>query len=64
MRDQQTHLYFDSYGQGVQLFIQFFEDNQLFQCEAAEPVEKRCGEKRKQISGMTNTVWAHLHDML
>lgn len=33
-----THLYFDSYRQGVQLFIQFFEDDQLFQCEAAEPV--------------------------
>lgn len=68
MGDYGTYLYFDSYWQGIQLFIQFFEDDQLFQCEAAEPVgkekNKRGGEKKKHISDMTNTMWAHLHDKL
>lgn len=43
--DTQTNLYFDSYWQGVQLFVQFLENNELFQGEAAQPVEKR--EKKK-----------------
>lgn len=47
--DEPTHLDFDGYGQGVQLLIQFFEYDQLFQREAAEPV----GEG-KERGGETN----------
>lgn len=56
-----THLYLDSYRQGVELFIQFSEDNQLFQREAAEPVKRRrTGERcEKRIKSMTNTMWEH-----
>lgn len=59
--DAPTHLYFDSYRQGVQLFVQFLENNKLFQREAAQPVEKK-RERKKGISGMTNTLSGHLHD--
>lgn len=60
VEDKPTHLYFDSYRQGVQLFVKFLENNKLFQCEAAQPVEER--EKEKGISGLTNTWWTQLHD--
>lgn len=43
--DTPTHLYFDSYRQGVQLFVQFLENNKLFQCETAQPVEEREKER-------------------
>lgn len=59
--DAPTHLYFDSYRQGVQLFVQFLENNKLFQREAAQPVEEK-REREKGISGTTNALSGHLHD--
>lgn len=53
MEDESTHLYFDGNRQGVQLFIQFFEDNQFFQCEAAESVQGREWE----VTGVTDIKW-------
>jgi hypothetical protein len=43
-----THLYFDSYRQRVELFIQFFEHNQLLQRETAEPVDTQREGKEKE----------------
>lgn len=47
LKGKPTHLYFDSYRQGVQLFVQLLEHDQLFQGEAAQPVEEKIGKDDK-----------------
>lgn len=45
-----THLYFDCYRQGVQLFVQFLENDQLFQREAAQPAETGDREREHELA--------------
>lgn len=45
---REPHLDFHSYGQRVELFVQFFEHNQLLQRETAEPGDRQTEEERRK----------------